>query len=75
LKSWKEFLRFGLVGVIGFAVDASTLAMMLMADAGVLRGRAVSYVAAASCTWALNRRWTFMTEAAAARVNGHSFWP
>jgi putative flippase GtrA len=59
LKSWKEFLRFGLVGVIGFAVDASTLAMMLMADAGVLRGRAVSYVAAASCTWALNRRWTF----------------
>jgi putative flippase GtrA len=59
LKSWKEFLGFGVVGAIGFAVDASTLAMMLVAGAGVLWGRAVSYVAAASCTWALNRRWTF----------------
>jgi putative flippase GtrA len=59
LKSWKEFVRFAVVGVIGFTVDASTLAIMLMAGAGVLWGRAVSYVAAASCTWALNRRWTF----------------
>jgi hypothetical protein len=50
LKSWKEFLHFGVVGVIGFAVDASTFAIMLMASAGVLWGRAVSYVAAASCT-------------------------
>jgi len=50
LKSWKEFLHFDVFGVIGFAVDASTLAIMLMAGAGVLWGRAVSYVAAASCT-------------------------
>jgi putative flippase GtrA len=50
LKSWKEFLHFDVVGVIGFAVDASTLAIMLMAGAGVLWSRVVSYVAAASCT-------------------------
>ena len=59
MKSWKEFPRFGVVGVIGFTVDASTLAIILMAGGGVLWGRAISYVAAASCTWALNRRWTF----------------
>jgi putative flippase GtrA len=59
LKSWKKFFRFGLVGVAGFAVDVSILAIMVKANAGVLWGRAVSYVAAVSCTWALNRRWTF----------------
>jgi hypothetical protein len=59
LKPWEEFFRFGLVGVVGFAVDASTLAVMLAASAGVFWGRAVSYVAAASGTWVLNRSWTF----------------
>lgn len=59
MKSWKEFFRFGRVGVAGFAVDASILAVTLTANAGVLWGRAVSYVAAASRTWALNRHWTF----------------
>jgi putative flippase GtrA len=59
LKSRNEFFRFGLVGVVGFTVDALTLAIMLTVGSGVLWGRAVSYVAAATCTWALNRRWTF----------------
>ncbi len=59
MKSGGHFFRFGLVGVVGFAVDASTLTIMLMANAGLLSGRAVSYLTAASCTWALNRRWTF----------------
>jgi putative flippase GtrA len=59
LKSGGQFFRFGLVGIVGFAVDASTLTIMLTVNAGLLWGRAVSYFAAASCTWALNRRWTF----------------
>ena len=59
MKSWEQFFRFCLVGVLGFAVDASTLTIMLAANAGLFWGRAVSYLAAASCTWALNRRWTF----------------
>jgi putative flippase GtrA len=59
LKPWREFFRFGLVGVVSFTVDASTLAIMLTAGLSVLWGRAVSYVAAATCAWALNRRWTF----------------
>lgn len=59
LSSGRQFLRFGIVGVAGFAVDASVLAAALTLGAGVYRGRVLSYVAAASCTWALNRRWTF----------------
>lgn len=59
MKSWDQFFRFGFVGIAGFAVDATVLSLALMAHAGLLPGRCISYVAAASCTWLLNRRWTF----------------
>lgn len=59
LDSGRQFLRFGMVGVAGFAVDASVLAAALTIGAGVYGGRVLSYVAAASVTWALNRLWTF----------------
>jgi putative flippase GtrA len=56
------FFRFGAVGVIGFVVDAMTLVLMLSLGTGFYWGRACSFVVAASCTWALNRRWTFQDE-------------
>jgi putative flippase GtrA len=59
LAAGLQFVRFGLVGIAGFAVDAAVLALALVLGAGVFWGRGISYVAAASCTWALNRRWTF----------------
>lgn len=55
----QEFLRFGVVGGIGFVVDTTVLYGMLALGAGLYLGRAVSYLAAASTTWALNRAWTF----------------
>ncbi len=55
----QEFLRFGVVGVVGFVVDAGVLYGMLALGAGLYGGRAISYVAAATATWALNRVWTF----------------
>lgn len=58
-RTWEQFLRFGFVGVLGFAVDAAVLSLALTAHAGLLPGRCISYVVAASCTWLLNRRWTF----------------
>lgn len=58
-KTWEQFFRFGLVGILGFAVDATVLSLVLTAHIGLLPGRCISYVAAASCTWLLNRRWTF----------------
>jgi putative flippase GtrA len=53
------FIRFGTVGVVGFAVDATILALLLLLGMGFYWGRACSYVAAASCTWAINRSWAF----------------
>lgn len=55
----REFLRFGTVGVVGFGVDTAVLYGMLALGAGLYGGRVVSYVAAATTTWALNRVWTF----------------
>lgn len=55
----QEFLRFGVVGTAGFVVDSAVLYGMIAAGAGLYLGRAISYLAAATATWALNRAWTF----------------
>jgi putative flippase GtrA len=55
----QEFLRFGVVGGIGFVVDTAVLYGALALGAGLYLGRAISYIAAATTTWALNRIWTF----------------
>jgi putative flippase GtrA len=54
-----EFLRFGVVGTIGFIVDTAVLYAGLAFGLGLYGGRAVSYLLAATTTWALNRLWTF----------------
>ncbi len=67
-----QFLRFALVGVIGFVVDSAVLyALIYGADAGPYLGRLVSFLAAASVTWLLNRRFTFRD---AARAPAHRQW-
>lgn len=54
-----QFLRFGVVGTIGFLVDTGALYAGLALGLGLYSGRALSYVIAATTTWALNRAWTF----------------
>ena len=54
-----EFLRFGVVGTVGFVVDTAVLYAGLALGLGLYGGRAVSYLVAATTTWALNRLWTF----------------
>lgn len=54
-------VRFALVGAAGFVVDAGVLHLALASGAGLFAGRAVSYLAAATFTWACNRRFTFAT--------------
>lgn len=55
-----QFLRFALVGVAGFVVDASALHVaMHYFGAGHYTGRIISYLAAATSTWVLNRHYTF----------------
>ncbi|WP_052389343.1 GtrA family protein [Belnapia moabensis] len=54
-----EFLRFGVVGVAGFIVDAGVLTAGIALGTGPWIGRVLSYLAAATTTFALNRAWTF----------------
>jgi putative flippase GtrA len=60
-KLIEQFLRFGVVGTVGFLVDSAVLLGMLALGLGPYGGRVVSYLAAASTTFALNRAWTFRT--------------
>lgn len=53
-----EFLRFGTVGAIGFAVETSVV-YGTRAAIGLYWGGLVAYVVAASCNWLINRLWTF----------------
>ncbi len=58
LATVKQFLRFGVVGGMGFLVDTATVYLLLGA-VGVYWAGALSYPVAASFTWAANRAWTF----------------
>jgi putative flippase GtrA len=60
-----QFLRFGVVGTAGFLMDSAVLLAMLALGAGPHAGRVLSYLAAASLTFALNRAWTFRSAAKA----------
>lgn len=54
------FVRFCVVGLVGFGVDTVTLHYLLATtDAGPYIGRTLSYLLAATVTWELNRRFTF----------------
>lgn len=59
-----EFLRFALVGVLGFIIDAGLLNLLLLGGLGFYGGRAISFLAAATATWGLNRSFTFRRNSA-----------
>lgn len=54
-----QFLRFGIVGSLGFIVDVTVLYLMLTVGAGFATGRLVSFFCAVTFTWYLNRHFTF----------------
>lgn len=53
-----EFLKFGVVGAIGFVVDTATV-YSLRPSVGVYAAGMLAYGVAATANWALNRTWTF----------------
>jgi putative flippase GtrA len=60
LEELTRFLRFALVGTIGFVVDASVLRLVVaIFGINLYAGRVVSFLAAATVTWHLNRTFTF----------------
>jgi putative flippase GtrA len=64
----RQFLTFGLVGTAGFLVDSAALYLCLAAGANHYTGRALSYLVAATFTWAMNRRFTFHDRRDASRL-------
>jgi putative flippase GtrA len=53
-----QFLRFGVVGTLGFAVDTAVV-YALRGSLGLYGAGAVSFLVAGSVVWSLNRAWTF----------------
>lgn len=63
-----RFLRFCAVGTIGFVIDAGVLLALTQAGGfGPYGARVLSFLAAASATWWLNRRFTFRVAHGASR--------
>jgi putative flippase GtrA len=57
----KQFLRFCVVGALGFVTDFSVLyAAVTWIGLGTLSGRVVSFIVAATVTWKVNRHFTFV---------------
>jgi putative flippase GtrA len=55
-----QFLRFALVGTAGFIVDSGVLYLAMgLLHANHYSGRLLSFLTAATFTWAMNRRYTF----------------
>lgn len=55
-----RFMRFALVGTLGFIVDAGVMQLLVsFAQLGPIEARAVSIPTAVFATWLLNRGFTF----------------
>ncbi|MBB5609086.1 MULTISPECIES: GtrA family protein [unclassified Janthinobacterium] len=65
----KQFLRFCLVGTLGFVVDAGVLQLLLLTvTTNPYTARIFSFLAAASVTWICNRSFTFRSAIPASRA-------
>ena len=69
-----QFLRFGVVGIAGFAVDAGVLRGLIELGFGYYGGRAISFLTAATTTWILNRSFTFRRDAPSAFAHPAAEW-
>ena len=58
LRLLGPFLRFGVVGVLGFVVDTATV-YATMGWVGLYGAGLLAYLVAASVNWGINRVWTF----------------
>ena len=64
-----QFVRFCLIGALGFVIDAGVLQLLLQTVAtNPYKARIFSFLAAASFTWICNRHYTFRTTNRASRA-------
>jgi putative flippase GtrA len=60
MPNLSTFLRFGLVGAVGFLVDGGMLqALVGLGNWGAIQARLLSFPVAVFATWLLNRHFTF----------------
>ncbi len=55
----RQILRYGVVGGLGFAIDASLLYMLIAWDTNPYSARAISFAIAVTVTWSSFGTWTF----------------
>jgi len=60
MKIGRQFITFAVVGTVGMCVDLGVL-YLLAPHLGWYVARVLSFIAAATTTWALNRSFTFAT--------------
>jgi putative flippase GtrA/ubiquinone/menaquinone biosynthesis C-methylase UbiE len=71
----RQFLRFAIVGSVGFVIDASILTLLVTAAGWHhYAARAVSFASAVTVTWVCNRQWVFAATANAGREYGGYFF-
>lgn len=59
----KQFLRFCIVGTLGFLTDFAVLYVVVKwLSVGPLAGRILSFLVAATVTWKVNRHFTFVSQ-------------
>lgn len=64
----RRFIRFAMVGGMGFVIDASVLTLLVNGlGYGHYVSRAVSFSLAVTATWLVNRRWVFEAGAPSGR--------
>jgi len=64
LRLLVQFLKFGVVGVLGFVVDTSVV-YALRFRIGLLGAGLAAFVVAATANWVMNRLWTFRGQGSA----------
>ncbi|MBP8023911.1 MAG: GtrA family protein [Chromatiaceae bacterium] len=68
-KNRREILFFGMTGGIGFLIDAGVLTWLVQVQGwGLYSARALSFAAAVTVTWYLNRSFTFAKRASTGRT-------
>lgn len=59
MDGYRQFIRFAIVGALGFVADVGILYLTLHLGFGYFSGRAISFLCAVWVTWSVNRRFTF----------------
>jgi len=67
----EDFIRFGIVGTLGFCLDTTTI-YSLRALVGLYTAGVAGFFISASANWALNRFWTFQHRS---HESAHIQWP